>query len=94
MQVTYHAAERFIERVLDKKSFSKKELLDAKAYLELLTKDVVISSYKTRFVLPGFKKFLCIYQENALITIIPKDTKILKPSNKRYEYTREHNYAS
>jgi hypothetical protein len=93
MKVTYHAAERFIERVLDKKSFSRKELLDAKAYLEKLTQDVVISSYRRNFVLPGFSKFACVYQEDTLITIIPKDKKVLKPCNKKYEYKRE-SYAS
>ncbi len=93
MQVTYHATERFIERVLDKKSFSNKELLEAKAYLEILTKDIIISSYRRKFALPGFEKFSCVYQENALITIVPKDKKVLKPCNKKYEHIKEY-YAS
>lgn len=54
MKITYHAAERFIERVLEKKSFTQEELYQAKEYLEALTRDIVISSYSKRFVLPGY----------------------------------------
>lgn len=93
MRVTYHAAQRFIERVLDKKSFSRKDMQEAKAFLENLTQNIVISSYRKNFVLPGFSKFACVYQEDALLTIIPKNKKILKPCNKRYEYKKE-SYAS
>jgi hypothetical protein len=82
MKITFHAAQRFIERVLKKEQFSRVELAQARDYLESLTKDVVLSSYCARFALPEFRRFSCVCQENTLVTIIPKDKKVLKSISK------------
>lgn len=87
MKVSYHAAQRFLERVVNQFEFSKIDVYTAQDYLEVLLKDVVISSYKRQFALPNFQRFVGIYQEDVLVTIIPKDKKQLHPSNKLKKYT-------
>lgn len=87
MKVSYHAAQRFLERVVNQLEFSKTDIHNAQDYLEVLLKNVVISSYKRQFALPSFQHFLGIYQEDVLVTIIPKDKKQLHPSNKFKKYT-------
>jgi|JTFP01.1.fsa_nt_gb hypothetical protein len=87
MRVTIHAAQRFVERVLKLHSFSSKEIARAKTYLEMLTKDIVPNSYAKRFVLPGFESYFCVCYENAIVTVIPKDKKIMKPHSKKYQYS-------
>ena len=85
MKVSYHAAQRFLERVLKQLEFSKIDVYCAQEYLQSLLKDVVISSYAKQFALPGFQRFLGIYQENVLVTIISKDKKQLHPSNNKFK---------
>lgn len=92
MRISYHAAQRFLERVINPKTFSKEDVYHAQAYLQRLLKDVVINSYKKKFVIPEFQHFLGVYQENVLVTIIPKDRKEeyrLSPV-KRYGDIREY----
>lgn len=45
MKVSYHAAQRFLERVVKQLEFSKIDVYCAQEYLQSLLKDVVISSY-------------------------------------------------
>jgi hypothetical protein len=74
MKVTYHAGQRFLERVIKKADFTKNEVHRTVEYLERVFKDVVISSYARKFVLPGFEnEFYVIHQENCVVTIIPKN---------------------
>jgi len=87
MKVSYHAAQRFLERVVNQLEFSKMDIYNAQDYLEGMLKDVVISSYKRQFALPNFQRFVGVYQEDVLVTIIPKDKKRLRPSNKFKKYT-------
>lgn len=94
MRVTFHAAQRFVERVLKMNYFSNEEIARAKTYLEMLTKDIVPSSYAKRFVLPGFESYSCIYYENTIVTVIPKDKKIMKSHNKKYQYLSLEEYAA
>ncbi len=65
MRISYHAAQRFLERVINPKTFSKEDVYHAQAYLQRLLKDVVINSYKKKFVIPEFQHFLGVYQENV-----------------------------
>ena len=87
MKVSYHAAKRFLERVINQLEFSTMDIHNTQDYLEVLLKDVVITSYKRQFALPNFQRFVGIYQEDVLVTIIPKDKKQLHPSNKFKKYT-------
>ncbi len=87
MKVSYHAAQRFLERVVNQLEFSKMDIYNAQDYLEGMLKDVVISSYKRQFALPNFQRFVGVYQEDVLVTIIPKDKKRLHPCNKFKKYT-------
>ena len=89
MKVTYHAAQRFLERVIKRTDFSKYEVHRTVEYLEYLLKDIVVTSYAKPFALPGYQKlFYVVHQENCAITIIPKDKKEFKS---RHNVSRENN---
>ncbi len=89
MKITYHAAQRFLERVIKKTDYTKYEVHRTVQYLEKALRDVIVHSYKDFFPLPGFEKqFYVVAQENSAITIIPKDKKEFKS---RHYMTREKN---
>jgi hypothetical protein len=89
MKVTYHAAQRFLERVIKKTEFTKDEVHKTVKYLEKALKDVMVYSYKDFLPLPGFENEFCIVaQEHNAITIIPKDKKEFRS---RHYVTREQN---
>lgn len=89
MKVTYHAAQRFLERVIKKSNFSKYEVHRTIEYLEKALKDVIVRSYKDFLPLPGFENsFYVVAQENSAITIIPKEK---KEFHDRHHMTRENN---
>ena len=89
MRVTYHAVQRFLERVVKKLNFSKYEVHRTVEYLENLLKDIVVTSYAKPFALPGYQKlFYVVHQENCAITIVPKNKKEFKS---RHNMTREKN---
>ncbi len=68
--VTYHAGERFLQRVFNFTSYSKKEVIKA---MNLLTKEIAtIQHHGHNFVLPSFPSYRAIVRDNALVTIIPK----------------------
>jgi hypothetical protein len=74
MKVTYHAAQRFLERVVHKSEFTKKEVQTTIDYLTNIFKDVVVNSYSKPFALPGFEKqYYVVHRDNSILTIIPKD---------------------
>ena len=70
MEVTLHAAERFLQRVKNKFNYTKYELLKTKQELNLLFKDLVTNRKKV--IVPTFSKFLAVIKNNKVITIIPK----------------------
>jgi len=72
MQVTVHAAQRFLERVMSKTNYTYQEVGMALEFLEKTLKNVVITGKVKHFVLPGFKDFQVVYRENTAITIIQK----------------------
>lgn len=73
MRVTYHATQRFLERVLHKVKYSKEEFYETRKQLEYLFENIVPSSYARPFALPGYKGFKVIHQENIVITILEKN---------------------
>jgi len=76
IQVTHHAAVRFLQRIMKKTKFSKKELRMAYKFLEAETKDIVVRSYKDYFRLPSFSQYRAVVIENRLITILPKEYRV------------------
>ncbi|NCD11094.1 MAG: hypothetical protein EOL93_00960 [Epsilonproteobacteria bacterium] len=79
MKVTLHASERFLQRVMNKTSFSVQDILRTKEYLENLVGNLVVGSYRKHVVIPNHQRFFGVYQENTLITVIPKDKKYMAP---------------
>ena len=70
MHITYHAAERFLQRVFHLTSYSKQEVYKA---MQLITKDIADVDHRSKnFVLPSFPEFNLIVRENAVVTIISK----------------------
>ena len=73
MKVTYHASERFLQRVLGKLSYSSKDIYNMKVYLEqTMFRNIVPSCYSYPFPLPEYKGFSVIHRDDVIITIIPK----------------------
>ena len=73
IKITHHAAVRFLQRVMNKKKFSKKELYLAYSFLEAETKDIASTGYRDYFRLPSFSNYRAIVVENQLVTILPKE---------------------
>jgi len=70
MIVTYHAGERFLERVFNLSKYGRKEVFNA---IKLIERDVKNVQHRNKnFVLPSFPNFNCIVRENTLVTLIPK----------------------
>lgn len=72
MTVSYHAAERFLERVMGKREYNCSDINKAFSYLEMVIKDIVPGSYAKPFALPGFEHFKVIHKGGIIVTIIPK----------------------
>ena len=72
MKVTYHATQRFLERVLKKSKYTRNEFYETKKQLEELFLHMIPGSYARPFSLPGYKGFSVVHQENNVITIVPK----------------------
>jgi len=75
MKITIHAAQRFLERVMSKETYTCLDVDFAMRFLEKILKDVVPTGSATSFVLPSFEHFRVIYKEGSVITIIPKEAK-------------------
>jgi len=72
MRVSIHAGERFLQRVMQKATYTCFDVNFAIEYLEKALNDVVPTSRSAQFALPGFENFRVIYREGNVITIIPK----------------------
>jgi hypothetical protein len=72
MKITVHAGERFLQRVMEKETYTCFDINFAIGYLEKLLRDVVPTGKESRFVLPGFENYRAIYRDGTVITIIPK----------------------
>ena len=75
IKVSHHAAERFLQRVMSKATYTKKELHYAYKFLEAEIKDIDVSRYRDFFSLPSFKNYRALIIENTLVTIIPREWK-------------------
>jgi hypothetical protein len=78
MQITYHAAQRFLQRVMNKVDYKKSDVHFAKEFLKKLLSDVIPRGKTSYFVLPGFENFRVVYREGSVITIIPKGERYVK----------------
>lgn len=72
MKISYHAAERFLERVMGKQEYNHQELIKAYKYLELIIGNIIPGSFAKPFVLPGFENFHVIHKYGVVVTIISK----------------------
>ena len=70
MHITYHAAERFLQRVFHLTSYTQVEVYRA---MKLISQDIADVHHRSKnFILPSFPEFNCIVKENAIVTVIPK----------------------
>ncbi len=70
LKVSYHAGERFLQRVFEFSNYTKKEVINA---IKLISKDTQNIQHRSKnFILPSFPNFQAIISENTLVTIIPK----------------------
>ncbi|MEA3491484.1 MAG: hypothetical protein U9R27_06255 [Campylobacterota bacterium] len=70
MRVSYHAGERFLQRVFKFRDYTKKQVLNA---MKLIERDISHIEYRhSNFVLPSFPNYRCIVADNTLVTIVPK----------------------
>jgi len=71
MKITYHAGERFLQRVLGFTTYSRMHIRNA---MQLLARDLYNLQLrnKSRVILPSFPDFYGVFQENTLVTVIPK----------------------
>ncbi len=72
MEISIHASKRFLERVMNKTSYTYLDVDFSKRYLERLLYDVSPNSCYKYFVIPGFSQYKAIHRDNILVTIIPK----------------------
>jgi len=72
MHITYHAGERFLQRVFQYTSHKKKEVANAIKLLERDFTNVDIRN-KKYIVLPTFPNFYGVFIQKTLVTVIPKD---------------------
>lgn len=72
MKVSIHAGERFLERVMNKSTYTIIDVDFAIKYLEKALSGVVPNSANKHFVLPDFQDYKAVYCQNTIVTIIPK----------------------
>ena len=71
MKITYHAGQRFLQRVLKFTSYSQIQINNAMKLLELDLFNIERRN-KHRVILPSFPDFYGVFVENTLVTVIPK----------------------
>ena len=71
MNITYHAGERFLQRVFGFTSYSRKQISNAMKLLERDFYNLQLRN-KSRVILPSFPDFYGVIQQNTLVTVIPK----------------------
>ena len=71
MRITYHAGERFLQRVFSLTSYSKEQIVNA---MKLLERDLanLQTRNRNRVVLPSFPDYHGVFREDTLVTIVPK----------------------
>ncbi len=81
MKVSFHAAERFLQRVFKMEKYSRKDIHRARRLLEREVHDIVVSGIKRFITLPSFDGAVGVYHDNTIVTIWPK--KYAKMQNRR-----------
>gem|GEM_PF-1595097 len=71
LRITYHAAERFLQRVFQLKDYTKDHILRAKKLIEKDVANLQLRNFK-RFPLPSFPQFYGVVVNGSLVTIVPK----------------------
>ena len=71
MNITYHAGERFLQRVFGFTSYSRQQISNAMKLLERDLYNLQLRN-KSRVILPSFPNFYGVFQQNTLVTVIPK----------------------
>lgn len=72
MRISIHAGERFLQRVMKKKTYTSVDIDRAMKFLHKALKDVVPNSVNKHFVIPGLEDYKAVYCQNTIVTIIPK----------------------
>ena len=70
-KISYHAGERFLQRVFKLKKYTKEQVKKA---IKTIKEDIANIEYRnSNFILPSFPKFKCVVAyDKTLVTIIPK----------------------
>jgi len=82
-KVSYHAGERFLQRVLGVYEYSKKDVINA---INMIKTDIMnIVSPKQRFILPSFNKFNVVVENNTVVTVVPKSSNATKYKQRKLQ---------
>ncbi len=74
MEVSYHAAKRFLQRVKKLEKLTHEEIINTQKLLYELVKNLKPLNVSGYCPLPNYsKKFLIAYNENTITTILPKE---------------------
>ena len=73
MKATFHSAQRFLQRVLKKETYTDLEIKEIYFYLNELFKNIIPRSYRGYCPFPDNSDFVIAYQENKVTTILPKE---------------------
>ncbi len=91
MEITYHAAVRFLERVMKKEKFTQREVFDAKNFLNGLFANVI--THRRYVVVPEFSSYVGVVKNNKLITILDKKNfKLATNERRKYEMCMRNHY--
>jgi len=71
MRASKHAGVRFLERIMNLKSYTAEQIHNAMGFLERDTSNIDFHN-KKRIIIPSFPQFVAIQKDNVIITIIPK----------------------
>jgi len=73
MKASYHFTKRFIQRVLKKSDFTKKEFYMMYVYLNKILNNLEVRHSRGYVVMPGFSDFIIAYNEGIATTILKKE---------------------
>ena len=71
MKISYHAAERLIQRVFDIARYTHNQVIDARKLIERDMKSIDFQNQKF-ITLPSFPGFYGVVADRTLVTVIPK----------------------
>ncbi len=71
MYITYHAGERFLQRVFGFSSYSHVHVVNAMQLLKRDLSDIELWD-RHRVILPSFPNYYGVFKKNTLVTVIQK----------------------